>query len=62
MNNTTPWDKSNPQEVELTEQCIRHYAIEWRNYFLPNVEGSTTVHQSNWTDLTAGEFYKIEGY
>jgi hypothetical protein len=62
LNNTTPWDRSNPQEVELTEQCIRHYATEWRNYFLPNVEGSTTVHQSNWTDLTAGEYYKIEGY
>ena len=29
---------------------------------MPNVEGSTTQHKSDWIDLTIGEYYKIEGY
>ena len=29
---------------------------------MPNIEGSTTVHKSEWIDLTIGEYYKIEGY
>jgi hypothetical protein len=29
---------------------------------MPNDPESSNVHQSNWTDLNAGEFYKIEGY
>ena len=29
---------------------------------MPNVEGSSTQHKSDWIDLTIGEYYKIEGY
>ena len=44
LNTTHPWDKTNPVDTlstDITSIAERHWAIEWRNYFLANVEGET---------------------
>ena len=61
MNTDTPFDKAAPADAPLTEIAARWWAAEFRHYFVTPPEDS---HQyiSDWVDLAAGEFYKIEGY
>ena len=40
LNTDKPWDKSNPEEADLTQICVRHSWTEWRAYFMPVTESS----------------------
>ena len=65
LNTTHPWDSSNPVDTlsaDITTIAERYSWTNWRQYFIENVEGSTTQHKSNWTALTEGQYYKIEGF
>ena len=62
MDETTPFDAASPVEPTLTEKAQRHWATEWRSYFMTPDPTSTSQYITDWISLTEGEFYKIEGF
>jgi len=60
MDELTPYGFATPT---LTSKAERHMSTEWRHYFMtPDPLDVNNQYITAWVALTAGEFYKVEGY
>ena len=59
---TNPFNAASPVEPTVTEVAARHWAIEWRHYFVTPEAADINQYITQWIPMQAGEFYKIEGF